>query len=81
MRGWREEYRGRQVVWVLGEYFDADAAEEHAALYQALRAEGGQQAWYVRLGGNGRRPLPVTARYFAHWQVVETALLWGEGRG
>ncbi|MCP4697046.1 MAG: hypothetical protein GY862_09370 [Gammaproteobacteria bacterium] len=50
LRELRSVYRNRQVFWVAGEHFDADDAEEHADLYQALRNEGGQQAWYVRGG-------------------------------
>jgi hypothetical protein len=67
------------VLWVVSEHFDADDAEEHAALYQALRAEAGQQAWYVHIGpapGDGHRPPPPTARFFERWQVVETGVMW-----
>jgi hypothetical protein len=79
LRGWRDEYRSRQVFWVLSEHFDADEAEDHAPVYQALRAEAGQQACYVRVGpaaGKKGRPAPPTARFFAGSQVLETALLW-----
>jgi hypothetical protein len=81
LRSWRETYRGRQVLWVLGEHFDADGAEERSFLYQALRAQGGQQAWFVRVGGgsangNGRHQPPPTAKFFESWQVVETGLMW-----
>ncbi len=81
LQGWRDGYRGRQVLWVLSEFFDADWWEEHQALYHALRAEGGQQAWFVRVGktgkdGNGRRQPPAAARFFECWQIVETGLMW-----
>jgi hypothetical protein len=77
LRAWHQSYRGRQVLWVLSEHFDADDAEDHAPLYQALATQGGQQAWYVRIGAtNGSRKPPVTARYFERWQLVESALLW-----
>ena len=78
LRGWRNTYQGRQVLWVLSEHFDADAADDHAALYQALHAEGGQQAWYIRLGpAPAHLPVlpPPTARYFARWQRLDTTLL------
>ena len=74
LRRWREPYRSRQVVWVLGEHFDTDGALEHAALYQALSAEGGQQAWYIVQGSS--HAAPATAQYFERWQRVETGLLW-----
>jgi formylglycine-generating enzyme required for sulfatase activity len=78
LRGWRDEYRSRQVFWVLGEHFDAEDAAEHAPLYHALRAEAGQHAWYIRVGAAGKngQPAPPTARYFDGCQVLETALLW-----
>jgi hypothetical protein len=84
LRRWREAYRGRQVLWVLSEFFDADDAAEHAALYRALRAEAGQQAWFVHIGqarrDNGRPRPPATARFFERWQVVETSLMWDKER-
>ena len=52
LRQWREEYRARQVLWVVSEFFDADDAEDHAALYQALKEEAGQQAWFVRISNS-----------------------------
>ena len=79
LRGWRDTYRGRQVIWILSEHFDADDAEEHAALYQALRGEAGQQAWFVRIGkgnGNGRRRPPPAARGFEQWQVIDTSTMF-----
>ncbi len=81
LRGWRDAYRGRQVLWVLSEFFDADCWEEHEVLYHTLRVEGGQQAWFVRVGktgkdGNGRRRTPPAARFFESWQVLETGLMW-----
>ena len=89
LRQWREEYRARQVLWVVSEFFDADDAEDHDVLYQALKAEAGQQAWYVRIG-NGTvppsaichlpsaipRPPPPSARYFERWQMIETSVMW-----
>ena len=81
LRAWRNEYRGRQVLWVLSEDFDRDDVEEHAALYQELRAEGEHQVWYVRVGPvsvqQHRTDLaPATARYFGRWQIVESGRLW-----
>jgi hypothetical protein len=83
LRAWREDYRGRQVLWVLSEDFDWDDAEAHASLYQALQAEGEQQVWYVRVGPVSSHPHradppPVTARYFGRWQIVESGCLWSD---
>ncbi|HEY4384498.1 MAG TPA: hypothetical protein VGN34_08515, partial [Ktedonobacteraceae bacterium] len=77
-----DDYRGRQVLWVLSADFDRDDAQEHASLYQALRAECEQQVWYVRVGPvpaqmHSVEPPPVTARYFGRWQIVESGRLWG----
>ncbi len=80
LQGWREMYRGRQVMWVVTEDFDADDAEDHRPLYRALAAEAGQQAWYVRVGRSRREEAPVTAGFFARWQLMETGVLW-EGQG
>jgi hypothetical protein len=82
LRSWRDDYRGRQVLWVLSADFDRDDAQEHASLYQALRAECEQQVWYVRVGPvpaqmHSVEPPPVTARYFGRWQIVESGRLWG----
>jgi hypothetical protein len=68
---------------VVSEDFDADDAEEHQGLYAALRGEGLQYAWYVRVGDGGRNGAvsgrhPATAGYFARWQVLETAWMWQE---
>ena len=76
LRAWREGYRGREVLWVLGEHFDADGAGEHRELYRSLRAEAGQQAWFVRVGRRDRAKPPAAARWFERWQVVGTELLW-----
>jgi parallel beta-helix repeat protein len=82
LKGWRDDYWARRVLWVLGEHFDADDAEDHEPLYRLLCAEAPQQAWYVRVGrpvppGDATRP--ATARYFERWQWLDTARLW-EGR-
>ena len=78
LRGWRTDYRGRHVLWVLAEHFDADFPEDHAALYRELQAEAGQQAWFVRLGAGPKSqpdPPPPSARYFSRWQRIATTLL------
>jgi hypothetical protein len=81
LRSWRDNYRGRHVLWVLSSDFDCDNAQSHASLYQALQAEGEQQVWYVRMGPlpsqpQRAEPSPVTAHYFGHWEVVESGRLW-----
>jgi hypothetical protein len=81
LRAWREDYRGRHVLWVLSPDFDRDDVQEHEALYQALQAEGEQQVWYVRVGPVPSQPhhvelSPSTAHYFGRWQVVESGRLW-----
>jgi hypothetical protein len=82
LRGWSGQYRQRHVLWVLSEDFDVDSVEEHRALYQALRAEGEQQVWYVRVGevSNGPVSVPRSAPSFGRWQVVETGRLWSNER-
>jgi formylglycine-generating enzyme required for sulfatase activity len=50
LRGWGDRYRGMQVLWVVGEHWDADGWEAHEGLYRALRQRAGQQAWFVRTG-------------------------------
>jgi hypothetical protein len=80
LKAWRGSYSGRQVLWVLSEHFDADGVGQHGALYAALRAEAGQQAWYVRVGPVGGRgqgqPPPATAHLFPRWQLLESGRLW-----
>gem|GEM_PF-2198876 len=81
LRNWQERYQGRQVLWVLGEHFDADWHEDHESLYRDLSLEGGQQAWYIHVGKTGTVSAdpPPTARYFEAWHLLETGLMW-EGR-
>jgi formylglycine-generating enzyme required for sulfatase activity len=50
LRGWGDRYRGMQVLWVVGEHWDADGWEAHEGIYRALRQRAGQQAWFVRTG-------------------------------
>ena len=76
LRAWREDYRGQEVLWVLGEHFDADGAGEHRELYRSLLAEAGQQAWFVQVGRRDGAKPPAAARWFERWQVVETEQLW-----
>jgi hypothetical protein len=79
LKGWRDEYRVRQVLWVLSEHFDADCFDEHEELYRALRHEAGQQVWYVRVGPAGRGgAAPATAKLLGPAQVVETRVMWQE---
>ncbi|HLN26518.1 MAG TPA: hypothetical protein VK395_02095 [Gemmataceae bacterium] len=83
LKQWRPAYRGRQVLWVLDEYFDAEEADAHRPLYTALGAEAGQRAWYVRVGESQGQTVvgnPPTAGYFENWKVLETRLLWAGHR-
>jgi hypothetical protein len=78
LRGWRKDYPARHVLWVVAEHFDADFPEDHAALYQSLRAEADQYAWFVRLGAGPKTQPdlpPPSARYFTRWQRIATTLL------
>jgi len=77
LRAWREVYPGRQALWVLSDYFDMDGSDDHAALYHDLRAEAGQQAWFVHVGRQeDAGDPPPAARRFETWQRVATATMW-----
>lgn len=79
LRGWRDAYRARQVLWVVSELFDADDFDEHEELYRELRHEGEQQAWFIRVGASQpakESPPPLAARCFPNGQVVATDILW-----
>jgi len=82
MRRWGGEYREQQVYWVVGAAWDAEGWEAHRGEYRALREEGGQQAWFVRMGDGGRSGnghlRPPSAGCFGRWEVVESGLLWAE---
>ncbi len=75
LRSWREVYQGRQVLWVLSDYFDADWSHERESLYHDLRAEAGQQAWFIHVGKNGYKRPPPAARYFESWRILNTGIM------
>ncbi len=78
LRSWREVYQGRQVLWVLSEYFDADWSHEHENHYYDLRAEAGQQAWFIHVGEDGYKRPPAAARYFESWRMLNTGIMHEE---
>jgi len=81
IRGRKEKYRDIRMFWVLGEHWDADHWESHADLYRELKSRAGQQAWFIRIGGNGegkKKRIPVTVRQFHRYQVVESEMIWRE---
>ncbi|HLW03743.1 MAG TPA: WD40 repeat domain-containing protein [Ktedonobacterales bacterium] len=83
LRAWREAYYDRQVFWILSEYFDADTAQDHVSLYQALQAEASHSAWFIRPGAADHLSsnlAPATAPYFARWQAIATGQLWATER-
>ncbi len=75
LRSWREVYQGRQVLWVLSEYFDADGSHDHDTIYHDLRAEAGQQAWFIHVGENSPQHPPAVARYFETWRMLNTRIM------
>ena len=79
LKGWREAYRTRRVMWVLDEHFDADRGV-YDDVYAALRAEAEHSAWFVCTATpgqkDGQQQAPFAARYLRPWQVVETSIMW-----
>jgi hypothetical protein len=81
LRAWKEQYQGIQVFWVVSEHWDADECVDHGELYQALRQQAGQQAWFIQVGkgspgGNGR--CLAAAKEFHRYHSVYSELLWSE---
>ncbi len=83
LRAWGERYRGMQVFWVVGEHWDTDEWKAHVELYQALKQQAGQQAWFIRAGQsklkrNGEPP--AAARQFYRHHVVDSEIMWTDER-
>ncbi len=76
LRTWHETYPGRQVLWIIGEHFDADHYDQHSPLYAALHAEAGQQAWFIHVGPAATAIRPPAADLFRTWQVMSTETIW-----
>lgn len=79
LRLWKEQYRGMQVLWVLGEHWDEDEMESHGDIYEALKQHAGQQAWFLRSGDAEpilKRSSPAAARHFHRFHVLDSGALW-----
>ncbi|MCP4663248.1 MAG: hypothetical protein GY856_48265, partial [bacterium] len=76
LRTWHETFPGRQVLWIIGEHFDADHYDQHSSLYAALHAETGQQAWFIHVGPASTAIRPPAADLFRTWQVMSTETIW-----
>ncbi|HEX5702658.1 MAG TPA: hypothetical protein VFX97_05530 [Pyrinomonadaceae bacterium] len=79
LREWSERYRTLQVMWIVGEHWDADDCAAHRDLYNAVRSQAEQQAWFIRIGkdeASGRRRNPPAARSFGQHQVIGSELMW-----
>lgn len=82
LRLWKAQYRGIQVLWVLGEHWDEDEMECHKDIYAALKQHAGQQAWFVRSGDAEtmhKHSNPAAAGQFHKFHVLDSGVLWHQG--
>jgi hypothetical protein len=77
LRTWGEEFRGMTVCWVVGEFWDADYAEEHWRLYEALRQKARQEAWLL-VPGQAPKSARIApgANLFDRVEAIGTDCLW-----
>ena len=75
LRAWGDRYQTIQLYWVVGEFWDADDYFDHEELYRTLKQKAGGQAWFIRVG-NSNGKLPVTARQFQRYNVINTEMMW-----
>lgn len=81
LRAFRERYRGRHVLWVVGEHWDADEREDNRDLYATLRASANQQAWFIRRrreGAGARGEEAVAAKHFGRSQMIYSDIMWAK---
>ena len=81
LRVWSERYRSMQVMWVVSEHWDTDDLDANRDLYNAIRQQAEQQAWFVRVGNNTANQLqqyPPAARQFKQHQIVSSDVMWAD---
>jgi hypothetical protein len=79
LQGWREEFQGITVFWVVSEFWGVDESETFQARCRQLQGQADRhQAWMITLPGSrgGSSPLFGSGRsdFFHHCQVVDGCL-------
>ena len=85
VRGWSGDYRRITVYWIVAEHWDADDADQHRALYDALGQKARHEAWFLTTGspafGTTHRATRLhggspSDKLFDRSETLDTSVLW-----